>query len=1588
MPETDKEKKAKKEAVRPARIGVDPNLPKPNITKKTGYGESTASTKDRELKMYENPDYLIQNKIGRTGYWNAFQNYLKDYKLPTGESYIGNEAANVNLANDYTNLAISDYNKSLLEKYKDKPEVVKKMSISLDDVEQVQKYYNQGDPNVKVDRIVGGETSQFRYPSAAFVDVDKAKEGEFIPVMYGGKQYVVPAASYNRGITSQDFIKYDPSIHQNINPDYVKATNSISTVRSGRGFVIPEPAPTGITPVTTGATTPSSTTTANATAAATATPGATTTVGATTTPSVSSKSVKPVAPKITTSPTGEIIYEGMDDPKYDAIKKENARKRAMSTETTPAPTVLPTSEEKAPVTIPQNKAKGGSIMAPKMKKYKNGTGPDGLTDQQRNEKYGINNSGVVQVSSGQGQTNTGNVPLTQEQVNAKNKKNNALAAQLGSAAMSIGNQLNQQPIDYSASEKQRQNADIANVGIDQTLSAVNPYYGLAKGASGILGSMTAKDKYGEAKSGVNAAINEITAMPTERIASEAAKGNALGVLREASGWGKIGRAGMQIIGKGDETKGFFGGVNKALGTTDRKKAGEKYMAEQLAEAKSKDTAYKQEQAVANRDANVLEGAQVQGLYDLSNPEYDENRQLILKPGYAKGGVIGAAKMRYAKGGTIVGKGGPKDDAILTKANKEGIEPGSFIVPAENNEKAKGIRAALFGNKNQIAKFKKGGEMESNVAVSNEEHLFTPKERKKIVNYLGEEILEELAPNAEENNESENDKAMGGMIKRADGSYSKRGLWDNIRDAAGSGKKPTAEMLKQEKNIKAGYYNGGIMPEGIASQKRTEQIQDSYKSGGYVVQRSSDREGKTHKVTGPDGTVKYFGDPNLGQHPKDPARKEAFYARHKENLDNNPHFRAYARETWAEGGTTGTMTDRTNMAEYKDGGLTKSKAKIMLHEGMANGKPITEQQRKYFGWVAGGSKESKMDGGKIMAPKMKGYAAGGDVEGTNDGTNPSNLKIAARKNSTGVAEFDKEIDNISKKVYTSAAQLEADAKKLEAIQDKYNAIYGKNSLEISNARQGLFKIKPEVEKKYASIKKDVENSDVVKKGIEKLKSLGASEKDINDYKKEIADKKINVGYGAGSTTYGDVTDKYVKSVGTKESKRSAEESKKSDIDLLKKDASKLYGEKYTESKAKLDDINKNPQNYTVDQINEVKNNYELYKRKLNDVSDAVSEGGLKLVRERDLYKDLAKKEGISVKGADKITPTTSTAKAKESESAKKLPVDVKAESNKTYEELITPPTTWKGTKEEYKTAADKAITEGKVVPKGGVTTTATTKSVKAPSVKDGKKGEKVTESLRFVPEMASESEGEGVIVPGDNLSPNERVALTAKEKIDAENAKKLNESAMAYQAANPTSPAAPRKGLADYVKNIDPGAAFSAYQIGQGSKLLKSGQRPTDVSKIDPAWNASVERAQREAAFGYTPEERAALEQQRINALNDARFAGKNLAGGSAVAAFQQERQAINQGWTNALQLKSADQQLRMQKQQYADQAVRERAAFLDSQRRRAFGDAMDTYNVNQESGSALVGAGVRNAIGAFRYQKELDAQERAAKMAGAPIKTD
>jgi lysozyme len=65
------------------------------------------------------------------------------------------------------------------------------------------------------------------------------------------------------------------------------------------------------------------------------------------------------------------------------------------------------------------------------------------------------------------------------------------------------------------------------------------------------------------------------------------------------------------------------------------------------------------------------------------------------------------------------------------------------------------------------------------------------------------------------------QASGGLIKRKDGSYSRRGLWDNIRANRGSGRKPTKEMLRQEKKIRA------------AEKKELGGWLDAYEYGGSI-----------------------------------------------------------------------------------------------------------------------------------------------------------------------------------------------------------------------------------------------------------------------------------------------------------------------------------------------------------------------------------------------------------------------------------------------------------------------------------------------------------------------------------------------------------------------------------------------------------------------------------------------------------------------------------------------------------------------------------------------------------------------------------
>ncbi len=125
-----------------------------------------------------------------------------------------------------------------------------------------------------------------------------------------------------------------------------------------------------------------------------------------------------------------------------------------------------------------------------------------------------------------------------------------------------------------------------------------------------------------------------------------------------------------------------------------------------------------------------------------------------------------------------------------------------------------------------------------------------------------------------------------MIKRKDGSYSQRGLWDNIRANKGSGKKPTPQMLEQEKKIKIKEYKKGGRLMETYYMKNGGMIPDRYKNMGFNkvgTKKQSTRPGKKWMVLAKKGDQYkvvhggYKGMQDFTQH-RNEQRKKNFWNR--------------------------------------------------------------------------------------------------------------------------------------------------------------------------------------------------------------------------------------------------------------------------------------------------------------------------------------------------------------------------------------------------------------------------------------------------------------------------------------------------------------------------------------------------------------------------------------------------------------------------------------------------------------------------------------------------------------------------------------
>jgi hypothetical protein len=168
--------------------------------------------------------------------------------------------------------------------------------------------------------------------------------------------------------------------------------------------------------------------------------------------------------------------------------------------------------------------------------------------------------------------------------------------------------------------------------------------------------------------------------------------------------------------------------------------------------------------------------------------------------------------------------------------------------------------------------------------------------------------------------------------------------------------------------------------------------------------------------------------------------------------------------------------------------------------------------------------------------------------------------------------------------------------------------------------------------------------------------------------------------------------------------------------------------------------------------------------------------------------------------------------------------------------------------------------------------------------------------------------------------------------------------------------------------------LASAQAGYGLQQLLKDKRP--IGQIDPAFSKLTDEAIDASRYGFTPQQRAALNQDIVNNRIAQQQRINQLAGGSASVGLTNVRAALNEELMNKYKLAAQDEQMRMQKLQGAAGLAGTRAQMG----RQLFADKMSEFMQNQQAGSELLGAGIQNLVGAQRYKREKMAQDQINKM--------
>ncbi len=171
-----------------------------------------------------------------------------------------------------------------------------------------------------------------------------------------------------------------------------------------------------------------------------------------------------------------------------------------------------------------------------------------------------------------------------------------------------------------------------------------------------------------------------------------------------------------------------------------------------------------------------------------------------------------------------------------------------------------------------------------------------------------------------------------------------------------------------------------------------------------------------------------------------------------------------------------------------------------------------------------------------------------------------------------------------------------------------------------------------------------------------------------------------------------------------------------------------------------------------------------------------------------------------------------------------------------------------------------------------------------------------------------------------------------------------------------------------------GMGAATLQAGYGLSQLMKDKRPID--KLDPAYNQLTNEAIAASKYGYSPAQKALLEQQITQGRIGQQAQINQLAGGNAAVGLTNARAAINKEMMNRLQLASEDERLRMEKVRDARVMAGSRATMS----KQLFNENLNAFEQKQLAGSELLGAGLSNIVGAARYRQEKMAQDQINKL--------